>query len=213
MSTSIRVSLVLLAVVLGTAQRAAGATLTQSFDLTLVGDDPSQAITLSNPFLTDQPIEVFFQGFAENLNDAPYDDHGVLVEFTDRMSDFVVLPSRNPLTGPVQVPLSYHWTFGAAPSTMTIYFEGGGPADNIHFAGTLMRIGTVPEPSSAVLAVCGLLGALSIYHSSPREVGPSWRQARATDRRDTLRCFRLSAVRPSWRCGLGRGAGVALVSS
>ena len=157
-----RMGLVLLAVVLGIAQRAAGVTLIQPFDLTLVGDDPSQAITLNNPFLTDQPLEVFFQGFAENLNGPPYDEHGVRVEFTDRLSDFVTLPSRKSIdctgAGPAVVPLDVRGS-----SLHDDYLLRGRRARRrIHLAGTLTHIGTVPKPSAAALAVCGLLGALVV---------------------------------------------------
>jgi hypothetical protein len=162
-------ALVALAGMLG-ASAATAATITQQYDLTLVGDDPDVALfLLPNPFLPGFPLEATFEGYAENLNPFPYNSNGIEVGFRDPgppRADYTMtadLPDADPVTGPVQLPVFFSHSFASAPSQLFVEFRTDGPDENTHFNGTVTLTGTVPEPSTLAMLFAALPLAYVAY--------------------------------------------------
>jgi hypothetical protein len=144
-------ALVLLAGTLATVT-ASAATVTQQLDFLLLGDDPFQEFDLTNPFLGSFPLELSFIGVAQRLNVPPYENDAVWVSTSGGQLPFELdtftVPAADP---PVQVPIAISRTFANAPNQIHLLFEGTGPGDQIHIAGTLTQSGTVPEPSTLAM--------------------------------------------------------------
>jgi hypothetical protein len=152
-----------LVVIAGTlaAVTAHAATITQQFDLLLLGDDPSEVFELSTPFLLNSPLAFSFTGFGERLNPPPYENQTLRVVVSNEQPQFefleFVLPAADP---PLQVPLVIDRSFTTTNGGIRLIFEGTGPGDNIHIVGTATLTGTVPEPSTLAILLAALPLAL-----------------------------------------------------
>ena len=144
---------------------ASAATITQQFDLTLVGDDPSQGFSLPHPFLSTYPLEATFMGYGEALKPLPYMSHGGNVLFIAG-SDFAEvefpLPPADAITGPVQVPITLSRTYTNAPTNLSILFVSDNFDELTHYNGSVTLTGTIPEPSTLAMLIAALpLGYLA----------------------------------------------------
>ena len=121
------------------------ATITYDVDFMIVGDDETERHTFENPFLPDEPMDLWFEGFAENLDDGPIRSNGLIVELFNARADDVRLP---PLVPGEPAPITLHASLSHSPPIIGIEAEGLGCCDNIRVSGTLTTIGVVPEPSA-----------------------------------------------------------------
>jgi hypothetical protein len=143
---------------------ASATTVTQQVDFLLRGDDPFQDFELTNSFLSSFPLEISFNGFGQRLNVPPYENDAVWVsasggELPFELETFIV-PAADP---PVQVPISFSRTFANALNQIHLLFEGTGPGDNIHIAGTIVQSGAVPEPSTLAMMLAAVPLAYLAY--------------------------------------------------
>jgi hypothetical protein len=161
-------SLRALIVIAGTLATTAApaATITQSLDFFLVGDDPHTAFTLPlGSFLPQFPLEMSFQGTATNLLPLFEDARlGVTTHAGQNpqvtVTDSFTLPDSDP---PIDVPIAVSRTFATVPSQLILNFATFGPADNSHVVGTVILTGTVPEPSTLAMLLAALPLAFLAY--------------------------------------------------
>ena len=149
-------TLLLATVMVGFSSTSWAATVSEDIDLFVLGDDETVTVLFDNDFLPNEPMELWFDGFAENLDTNPLSSNGLDVELRAggvRVTDTVRLP---PLLPSEPVPVNLHVMLSSSPSQIGLRAEGLGCCDNIHVFGSLTRTGLVPEPSGLLLAAIGM---------------------------------------------------------
>lgn len=143
---------------------ATASTVTHQIDFFVRGDDETVTASFANDFLTMEPTELWFDGFAENLE--PLGNNGILanlradgVRVTDRVR--YETPPVDMVNGAVQVPIHLHVSLDNSPTQVGLRVEGLGPSDNIHVNGTLVLTNQVPEPTGWLVATITIVALLN----------------------------------------------------
>ena len=152
---------------------AAAATVTHQIDFLVIGDDETVTVSFENNSPPGEPMELWFDGFAENLETVGNNGFFANLQADGaRVADQLryETPPVDLVNGAVQVPVHLHAMLEDSPSQVGLLVERLGPSDNIHVNGTLMLTNQVPEPTGWLVATITMMALLD--HGRKHDISP-----------------------------------------